>query len=166
MATTTIHKGPISKIGDDASPGLKFLKTFLPVLDSVSAVQLTKLPKYMLPDATFILNNSQPMNIENLLPMLSMRSMKVARFNHDLYTTWDISKDNGGQTIISEGTSCTVFRDDEDEAEVVVRELNIIELDKDKESGDELKVSSMRTYMDPGPVSHRAMLVASEQNKK
>ncbi|KAH8810984.1 hypothetical protein F5884DRAFT_780920 [Xylogone sp. PMI_703] len=166
MASTNIHTGSYHDIQDDASPGLVFLKKFLPVVDSVSAVELTKLPKFLQPDATFVLNNGPPMSVEQTLPMLNMRSLKVSKFGHNVYTAWDIENQDGSRTVIYEGSSSTIFRHDPEGLELKIRELNILDLVKASDSGEDsgYKVASARTYMDPAPVSETLAII--ERNNR
>jgi hypothetical protein len=156
MALTTIHQGPYQDIPSSASPGLLFLKSFLPLLDSLVEDELSQLPALLAPQATFRINNAPPTPAEKVLPMLSMRAAKVARFAHEVETAWDIPR-GGGRTVAYESTSVTVFKDDKEEVECKVKEFNLIELVEVEEGA--WKAETLKTWMDSAPVTDRAKAV-------
>ncbi|KAK0639900.1 hypothetical protein B0T16DRAFT_249358 [Cercophora newfieldiana] len=156
MVTATIHRGPYLAIQKDASPGLVFLRQFLTASDSLSTDDHKVLCNQLHPDATFTINNNPAITLDQLLPMLAMRSTKVSKFGHDVHTAWDIAEDDGGRTLMYESTSFTVFKGDPESVEARVNEFGVIELSRC--SGGELKATKLRTYMDPAPVSARARL--------
>lgn len=161
MATTSIHQGSYQSISSDASPGLVWLKSFMPTIDSLNGGDYTALQQYLGPRATFITNNSEPKLAEQVLPMLAMRSTMVSKFLHDVHTVWDIGKEDGKRTVLYESTSTTVFKDDEEGQEILVREFNIIELATNDQGV--LTAVELRTYMDPSPVSSRAQTVMARK---
>jgi hypothetical protein len=163
MATASIHKGSYQSIPSDASPGLIWLKSFLPILDSLNSQDHTALHEYLGPTATFAINNGEPKLAEQVLPMLAMRSTMVSKFLHDVHTVWDVGKEDGRRTVLYESTSTTVFKNDEEGQEIKVKEFNIIELEKG--DNDALAAVELRTYMDPSPVSARAQTVMAKKGE-
>lgn len=153
MASTTIHQGSYQSIPVDASPGLLFLKAFLPILDSLNAEDVATLSDYLTAEATFTINNGTPVQSEHVLPMLSMRSQKLSKFGHDLHIAWDIAKADGNRTLLYESTSSTVFKEDAESVEAKVKEFNIVEL-VSVDAG--FRARDLRTYMDASPVSEIA----------
>ena len=161
MATAAIHQGSFQSIPSSGSPGLAWLKTFLPILDSLEPEDTKLLPGYLAPSATFTINNSAPQCAEQVLPLLAMRSNGLSRFWHDVHTAWDISKgDVGGRTVMYEATSTTVFKADPEAQEVQVKEFNVVELVRGEDG--KLRALELRSYMDPAPVSARAQTIMAK----
>jgi len=163
MASTTIHHGSYQSIPTSASPGLLFLKAFLPILDSLDPADVALLSRHLSPDATFAINNGTAMPAENVLPMLSTRGQKLSAFGHDVRIAWDIAKEDGSRTLMYESTSSTVFKEDAEGAVAEVKEFNIIEL---VPAGGGLKADELRTFMDASPVSERARAAMGTKRNK
>jgi hypothetical protein len=155
MSTTTIiHEGHIDTIPNDASPGLVFLKNFLPVLDSLEAKP--HISPFLAPNAQFSSNRDPPTTQEDTERMLAMRSTMLDKFYHVVSKVWEIPN-RRGCTIIFDSESVTQFRGDE--IEVRVAELNIWELQNDDKGV--LKFVQGKSYMDPDPVKSRAKALFS-----
>ena len=167
---TTIHHGPYTTIPTHTSPGLHFLKTFLPALDSLDAESHPIAP-FLHPDADLSVNSNPPNKGSQVVPLLEVRRKHLAAFGHEVEVAWDIAlepeDDDEGQgqgrdkrdkrTVMFEATSSTVFRDDPDQFAVKVKEFNILDIEKqDAGSGSEFQVVQMRTYLDARPVQDRA----------
>ena len=165
---TTIHHGPYTTIPTLTTPGLHFLKTFLPALDSLDA-ETHPIAPFLHPDADISVNSNPPNKGCQVVPLLEVRRKHLSAFGHEMEVAWDIAleeadpgdqrqaqgKDRGDKrTVMFEATSSTVFRDDPDQFAVKVREFNI--LDIEKEAGSEFQVVQMRTYLDARPVQDRA----------
>lgn len=160
MAETHTHHGSIDTIPSDASLGLLFLKSFLPIIDSLN-FDGEALSKLLTPDATFNINHHAPMATEIVLSVLSNRSTMVAKFGHELDTVWDIAKEDGTRTVLYQSTSTTVFKDDSEELKV--KEFNVIEL---VSTEDGLKAWQLRTYMDASPIENRAKAIREQKAQK
>jgi hypothetical protein len=158
MSLTAIHHGAPSAITPSGSPGLLFLKSFFPLLDSLEPADALKLKNDVLPTAQFIINGTSIGTTEQVIPMLSMRAQKLARFKHEVDIIWDIlpAHDQKKRTVMYESTSVTVFK--EDKEEVKVREFNIIELEDQGEGS--WKAMELRTFMDTSPVRDKGKKIA------
>jgi hypothetical protein len=170
MAQTHIHHGSYQQIPPTASPGLLFLHSFLPVLDALepSGSSSQSLSNFLAPGATFAINSGAAVTAEQVLPMLEMRGKMLARFGHDVHTAWDIAHpDNNGEgetrTVMYESTSFTVFKNDPERAEALVKEFNVIELAAE---GGEWKATALRTYMDSSPVTQRAQALRGPKKEE
>ena len=162
---TTIHHGPYTTIPTPTTPGLHFLKTFLPALDSLDAESHPIAP-FLHPDADLSVNSNPPNKGSQVLPLLEVRSKHLAAFGHEVEVAWDIDLEQEDdderqgkcrRTVMFEATSSTVFRDDPDQFAVKVKEFNILDIKKqDAGSGSEFQVVQMRTYLDARPVQDRA----------
>ncbi len=161
MTTTSVHQGPCASIHSEASPGLVWLKSFLPIIDSLNVHDHKDLGKYLDASATFTINNGDPVAAEKIVSMLAMRSTGLSKFGHEVHTAWDVAGDDGGRTVFYESTSTTVFKADEAAQEISVKEFNVIELVKGGDGG--LKATALRTYMDPSPVSARAAALKAKK---
>ncbi|RMJ29016.1 hypothetical protein PHISP_00096 [Aspergillus sp. HF37] len=174
MGKVTIHNGPYTAISENASPGLQFLKQFLPALDSLDPSR-TVAP-FLTPNASIIVG-SQPANPGNrVIPLLEVRSKHLDRFRHDVHVVWDIEHTNADQnqaiqgdtrrTVMFEATSVTVFKNDPDQFEIKVKEFNVLELVSSPSSGQEdnggLLAREIRTYMDARPVQDQAARLHSQ----
>ena len=146
----TIHHGSQESIPSNASTGLLFLKTFLPILDSLEKAS-SSIPAYVSPKAQFIINN-EPLSVEKLSAMLSKRREMLQLFKHDVSKAWEIQRE-GGCTVIFESLSTTQFKDDDVELEVA--EMNVWELEGAEGNGG-LKLVEARCWMDPAVVQSRA----------
>ena len=154
MATTTTHHGGTIPI--TASPGLLFLRVFLPLLDSLDPAGLAALPAQFAPGSTFQINTNPPVPAEQVLASLAMRADKLSRFGHTLEAAWDVEHGDDGEvarTVLYQSVSTTVFKADEEAVEVRVKELSVLELVVVE---GELKMRSQRTVLDMGAVIERA----------
>lgn len=162
---TTIHHGPYTTIPTPTTPGLHFLKTFLPALDSLDAESHPIAP-FLHPDADIYVDSNPPNKGSQVVPLLEVRRKHLAAFGHDVEVAWDIAlepdeaREQGRdrrdkRTVMFEATSSTVFRDDPDQFAVKVKEFNILDIEKQDGAG-EFQIVQMRTYLDARPVQDRA----------
>lgn len=79
MSKVIAHTGPFQDITSDSSPGLRFLKEFLPALDSLDPAA-NPVSKYLTPSAHFIMNGGEPAPADAVAAMMKMRSEKVKSF--------------------------------------------------------------------------------------
>ncbi|KAL8289808.1 hypothetical protein RB601_005644 [Gaeumannomyces tritici] len=160
MATTSLYEGGLHSIPDSASPGLRFLKYLLPVLDSLNPEgEALALTAVMAPGATFTVNNNPPSTTEQVLPLLLVRAQRLASFGHELHRTWDVAKPGGGRTVMYESTSTTIMSEDPELQPIAVREFNVVELvavGQGEGGFAGFKAAGLRTYMDAGPIRMRA----------
>ena len=148
--TTNVHYGSYETIPDSASEGLVFLKTFLPVLDSLDAAP--QISPFTVETAKFVINRDAPVTLEKLSEMLRMRSKMLQLFKHDVARAWEIAGESA-VTVIFESESTTQFKGDE--VQVKVAEMNVWELKRDLKAGV-LKLAEARCWMDPSTVQNRA----------
>jgi hypothetical protein len=161
MAKAHIHTGPHHAIPSTASPGLRFLKAFLPAVDSLNP-GADPLGQYLTPNAVFIINGGEPMPAETIIGMMKMRSQRLKTFRHDLKHAWDVEMDDGRRMVMYEAVSVTIFRDDPDEKAIEVPEFSTIKLEPvDGEEGagvagfEGLAASVLKTFMDANPIMLR-----------
>ena len=150
----SIHHGSQESIPLNASPGLLFLKTFLPLLDSLDDAS-SSISTYVSPKAQFIMNHDPPLSVERLSEMFFTRREMLQLFKHDVSKAWEISRE-GGCTVIFESVSTTQFKGDDVELEVA--EMNVWELEGSK--GDKgLKLVEATCWMDPAVIQSRARVI-------
>jgi len=96
--------GQLSAISQTASPGLQFLKEYLPLLDSDSAVFLDK---HVKPSASLISNGSEPMRLKEISQMFEKRTEMLSLFTHTAHPieAWDMEKEKGERTVIFHSVS-------------------------------------------------------------
>jgi hypothetical protein len=177
MASThTIHLGHIDTISMNQSPGLLFLRKFLPAVDSLDPTLGDYLSKFLAPNATFTINDNDPIPFKDVLPMLQMRSKSLSKFSHHVHTAWDLENaatslpesklsEKPGRTVMYESISVTVFKNDPEQMEVAVKEFNIIELEE-SDSATGLQAVELRTYMDKQPVMDRLAMIQKLNTEK
>jgi hypothetical protein len=185
MQQVYTHEGPYESIPSTASPGLQFLRHFLPALDSLDPTTNPVSP-FIHPDARVFVGSGPPNRGTDVVGLLNVRQRHIQHFHHEVHKAWDIARTdtgngngNGPRTVMFEATSGTVFRNDPDEFEVRVREFNILELESsgsgsgpgpqsrsDSDGDDEGKggfvAVEMRTYMDAWPVQDQAARLQRE----
>lgn len=165
MTETHIHRGPYNEIPATASPGLLFLKSLLPALDSLGPFNGTpELSMYLAPNATFIMNSGAAIPAASILQMLPKRGEKLSKFRHDVHMAWDIAATDGSgkRTVMYESTSTSCFKLDPEAVEIKVGEFNIVELvlTEDSVTGvTELKALQLRAFLDGAPVTSRAQML-------
>jgi hypothetical protein len=154
MTTTNrgcaVHRGSYQSIPSSASPGLLFLKLFLPIIDSLDESQ--SLDRFCLPGAQFHSTLGDPVLLEQLPEIFRKRRDMLQFFSHDVSSAWEIEGERSC-TVIFEGVSRTQFKGDC--MSLTVAEMNVWELEREKEGG-ELKLIQARCYMDPSAVQNRA----------
>jgi hypothetical protein len=161
MARASTHKGPYQTIPDNSSPGLGFLKAFLPALDSLEP-EINPLIPFLAPEAHFIINGGAPTLAETVIAMLKMRSQKVKVFHHTVKSVWDVQREDGNRTVMYESVSETVLKDDPEDASVEVAEFSIIELAPYQDGIEGLAVTELRTYMDAQQVTQRLKQIGNK----
>src|SRR5277367_2617418 len=147
--TTNVHYGSHNDIPESASEGLLFLKSFLPVLDSLDASP--PIDPYVFNTTKFVINRDAPITLEKLSEMHQMRHKMLEVFRHDVTRAWEMERDSG-ITVIFESESITQFK--WDDVQIKVAEMNVWELTR--VSVDRLKLTEARCWMDPAAVHKRA----------
>jgi hypothetical protein len=96
--------GQLSAIPQTASPGLQFLKEYLPCLDSDNAVVLDN---HVKPSATLISNGGQPMPLKEISQMFEKRAEMLSLFTHTAHPieAWDMEREMGERTVIFHSVS-------------------------------------------------------------
>jgi hypothetical protein len=161
---TFVHHGPVSSIPSDASPGLLFLKAYLPALDSLSPATQPIAP-FLTPLAVFMTNGGSPVPAATIASLMNIRAGQLQAFRHDVVCAWDVadegdgeSRSSGGEagkrTVMFESVSVTAFNAnlDPEGKEVLVPEFGIIELEPMQGGILGLGAARLRTYMDAQPV--------------
>ncbi|KAJ5130000.1 uncharacterized protein N7515_006039 [Penicillium bovifimosum] len=94
--TVLVHHGPYESIPEAASPGLKFLRRFLPALDSLNP-DVDRITPFFTPGAPILIGSSPPTAASQAVPLLEVRSQHLAQFHHHVHLAWDIDlgKDKG-----------------------------------------------------------------------
>src|SRR5271170_3157673 len=147
--TTNVHYGSHNDIPESASEGLLFLKSFLPVLDSLDASP--PIDPYVFTTTQFVVSRDAPITLKKLSEMHQMRHEMLQVFRHDVSRAWEIERESG-ITVIFESESTTQFKGDD--LQVKVAEMNVWELKKG--SLGRLRLSEARCWMDPSAVRKRA----------
>ncbi|KAF7544918.1 hypothetical protein G7Z17_g9582 [Cylindrodendrum hubeiense] len=150
MAQTIIHRGSFASIPSTATPGLAWLKNYMPVVDSLDG-DATRLSSLTTPDARFVFNGKAGVTTPQIAAMLSKRSEKLRAFRHEGAVAWDVAKEDGTRSLLFESTSVTAFKDDDDGVEARVAEFSVVELVRDGDGS--WKATELRTFMDPSPAS-------------
>ncbi|KAJ5811871.1 hypothetical protein N7474_008172 [Penicillium riverlandense] len=156
-----IHHGDTIEIPASSSPGLRFLQSLLPLLDSLNTIDIAKLDEFICPTARFTVNGVLIGKLAEIKTMFLMRAQNLAYFGHEVDVTWDIQASEGSKnhrTIMYESTSVSIFKADSEKEEIRVREFNIIELEEQEEGL--WKAVELRTFMDPSAVSEKARTVS------
>ncbi|KAJ5773727.1 hypothetical protein N7457_008623 [Penicillium paradoxum] len=87
--TISIHHGPYESIPTSASPGLTFLRRFLPALDSLSPDE-NRITPFFTPSAPILVGSEPPTAASQAVPLLEVRSHHVSKFHHHIHIAWDI----------------------------------------------------------------------------
>ncbi|CDM34259.1 hypothetical protein DTO013E5_2347 [Penicillium roqueforti] len=87
--TVSIYHGPYESIPDNASPGLKFLKRFLPALDSLTPGENVISP-FFTSSAPILIASDPPTTASQAVPILEVRSRHTSKFHHHVDLAWDI----------------------------------------------------------------------------
>jgi len=85
----TIHHGPHETIPEKTSPGLSFLKSFLPALDTLDPVSSPLTPFFTL-NAPILIGSNPPSTADATIPLLEIRSRHLSHFHHQIHIAWDI----------------------------------------------------------------------------
>ncbi|OQE21762.1 hypothetical protein PENSTE_c011G01100 [Penicillium steckii] len=85
----TIHHGPYETIPEKASPGLSFLKSFLPALDTLDPAS-NPLTPFFTPNAPILVGSNPPSTANATIPLLDIRSRHLSHFHHQVHIAWDI----------------------------------------------------------------------------
>jgi hypothetical protein len=98
-AKTTTYTGSLSSL-PTTSPGLHFLKQYLPFIDILDQSQTSThdLSALVKPGAPFISNGGAAIPFEQVLGMLKMREGMLSFFTHGMedINVWDIETEVGG----------------------------------------------------------------------
>lgn len=88
-STVTIHHGPYESIPSTASPGLQFLKRFLPAMDSLTPSEETIRPLFT-PNAPILVGSEPPASASRATPIMQVRARHVSHFHHHVHIAWDM----------------------------------------------------------------------------
>jgi hypothetical protein len=148
--------------------GLRFLKEYTPALDSLNPE--SPLPKFLSPNAVFIMNGATPTPFAEVEKMFQMRSQMLKDFHHDVIRAWDIEASdgkNGARTVMVDWTSTTILKQDAEGKPIKISEFGVIHLGPcDASSGgfQGLWAIKLETWMDTSPVRNRmAEVMAAKQ---
>lgn len=180
--TTSIHHGPYESIPDTSSPGLQFLKRFLPALDSLTPSDET-LRSLFTPNAPILAGSNPPMSAHRATPIMEVCGRHMSQSHHHVHIAWVIDLSNATavsadvdadanlyaplagkipmkRTVMFEAMSETIFKADPDQIPIKVRESNILDLGGRNE--DDLQVVEMRIFFDSKPAQARAASLQME----
>ncbi|KAK9352281.1 hypothetical protein V1505DRAFT_395737 [Lipomyces doorenjongii] len=135
MSQKSVHVGEYHSIPDDSSPGLVFLKKFLPVLDSLD--ENTSIGDFVLPETRFIVGD----NVTNADSLATM--FRIRRF------TGAFGSSGWLQQRQTYAVSITKFQDDPQQLPVQVPEFNVIELEPSASDSGKFVAVELRSYLDP-----------------
>ena len=85
----SIHHGPYESIPADASPGLQFLRRFLPVVDTLSPGD-DRISSFFTPNAPILVGSNPPSSARDVTPLLDVRARHLAHVYHQVHIAWDI----------------------------------------------------------------------------
>lgn len=85
----TIHHGPYETIPSTASPGLEFLKRFLPTMDSLTPSDNAIRP-FFTPNAPILVGSDPPTSARQATPLMEVRGRHTARLHHEVHIAWNI----------------------------------------------------------------------------
>ncbi|KAK9322168.1 hypothetical protein V1517DRAFT_374084 [Lipomyces orientalis] len=170
MTQKSVHVGDYDSIPGDASPGLVFLKEFIPVLDSLD--ENASIAPYVLPETRLIINDNV-IGVDSFTTMARVRSSKLSSFYHKVRRAWDLelpAAANEGssscrRTVLYESVSVTIFKDDPQQLPVEVPEFNIIELEPNASDHGKFVALELRSYLDPKPIVERRRQLQSNTNE-
>ncbi|KAK9235271.1 hypothetical protein V1525DRAFT_275587 [Lipomyces kononenkoae] len=157
---TSVHVGDYPAIPEDASPGLLFLKEFLPAIDSLD--ERPAIAKFLSPDVRFI-GGGTIITRDALYTMFRGRSGRLSSFGHRVKKAWDIAAPfvgpdgsvREGRTVLYESVSSTIFKDDPEQVPAEVPEFSVIELEPCASDPGIFVAVEIRFFMDPKPVLDR-----------
>ncbi|KAI1255092.1 hypothetical protein MGN70_003155 [Eutypa lata] len=121
------------------------------------------------PDAIFTTNSNPPNTIDKVLPLLSRRSERLARFESEVHAAWDLGSVDaaggsaGRRTVLYESTSTTVFKGDPMAHEARVKEFSVVELRLRGDGSGGFEAIELRTVMDPSPVTALAQAIVASK---
>jgi hypothetical protein len=98
MPLYTTYSGQLASIPTTSTAGLIFLKSYVPLLDSINP----PLADLASPEAVLISNGGPHMKVMDLLPMMSKRAEMLDSFSHteqDMQI-WDLEGEAGKRTVI------------------------------------------------------------------
>ncbi|KAJ8102437.1 hypothetical protein POJ06DRAFT_265302 [Lipomyces tetrasporus] len=170
MSQKSVHVGGYDSIPDDASPGLVFLKEFIPVLDSLD--ENASIAPFVLPETRLIINDNVT-SVDSFTTMVRVRSSKLSSFYHKVKRAWDLEvpaaaiegRSGGRRTVFFESVSVTVFKDDPEQLPVEVPEFNIIEVEPTASDHGKFVAVELRSYLDPKPVFERRLQLQSNEKE-
>lgn len=184
-SSVTIHHGPYDSIPDSASPGLKFLKRFLPAMDS-ARVSENQIAPLFTPNAPIFIGSNPPTLACRTTPLMQVRSDHLSHYHHHVHIAWDIdltrssdpsnnisreSEDFVSATRINLyaplpgniGMKRTVFYEAtsetilaDDPDQFMVKIREFNVIDLQGKDEDDLQVVEMRIFTDSRPVQARA----------
>ncbi|KAK9366867.1 hypothetical protein V1509DRAFT_208288 [Lipomyces kononenkoae] len=157
---TSEHVGDYHFIPDNASPGLLFLKEFLPAVDSLD--ESPPIAKFLSPDVRFI-GGGGIVGRDVLESMFRGRSSRLSSFGHRVKKAWDIASPSveidgsvrNCRTVLYESISITIFKHDPEQVPVEVPEFSVIELEPSPSDPGKFVAVEVRFWMDPKPVMDR-----------
>jgi hypothetical protein len=88
-SATSIHHGPYETIPPTASPGLLFLKSFLPAVDTLDPT-IHPLSPLFTPNAPILICINLPSTASATFPLLKVRSRHLSHFLYHVHIVWDI----------------------------------------------------------------------------
>ncbi|KAI1868158.1 uncharacterized protein JN550_006646 [Neoarthrinium moseri] len=144
MASASVHAGPYQSIPDSATPGLLFLKAFLPSYDALGKPP-TPLRDFFSNETRFTTNSKDASPVGQVLQGFVKRVERLAKLYHEVAVAYDIGNGDGSRTVIFEGINGRVLKNDPEQRETRVKEVTVIEL---KPVDGKLVAVDVRTTME------------------
>lgn len=139
MSQVEFHEGPHTTIHMGTTPGLQFLKRFVPLIEELPqdpSTSFAELREAFGPDARFFINGDGPRSREETEDLLEQNTTGLSGFEYTMTRAWDIPDTaTGRRTVIYEAKLSAEYRQFRPQNSVTISggplngvEVNILEL--------------------------------------
>ena len=123
------------------------------------------LASFLEPDASFVGNDSPPVQLAQIMPLFKKRAEDLSVFGHELKKAWDVELEDGKRTVMYESISTTVFKHDPEKKELKVPEFCILELVQSSREKD-LRAGELRSWFDPATTARRVQEIGAPKEEE